>query len=56
LAYLAKRGVVPIFYYLFSPDLSPIKSIWDRIKDILQALHPEVYRNSKRLRAAVLEA
>ena len=55
IAYMADRGVVPIFWPPFSPDLSPIERIWDRIKDILQALHPKVHRNSRRLRAAVLE-
>ena len=53
---MRERGVIPTFWPPFSPDLSPIESIWDRMKDILQALDPEVHRNSKRLRAAVLEA
>jgi len=56
LEYMRARGVIPIFWPPFSPDLSPIESIWDRMKDILQALHPEVHQNSQRLREAVLEA
>jgi hypothetical protein len=56
LEYMKARGVIPIFWPPFSPDLSPIESIWDRMKDILQALHPEVHRNSQRLRENVLEA
>ncbi len=40
----------------FSPDLSPIKDIWDRLKDILQEIDPEVHRNKARLREAVLRA
>ena len=56
LAYMADRGVVPVFYCPFSPDLSPIEALWDRMKDILAALHPEIHRKSKELRAAVLEA
>jgi hypothetical protein len=50
------RGVVPVFHCPFSPDLSPIEALWDRMKDILAALHPEVHRKSQVLRAAVLEA
>ncbi|KAH9203522.1 hypothetical protein DL95DRAFT_472305 [Leptodontidium sp. 2 PMI_412] len=47
LAYMADRGIVPIFHYPFSPDLSPIEALWDRMKDILAALHPVVHRNSQ---------
>jgi len=53
---MASRGVVPIFWPPFSPDLSPIESMWDRMKDILQQLDPQVHRNSRRLREAVLRA
>lgn len=53
---MADRGVVPIFHCPFSPDLNPIEALWDRMKDILAALHPEVHRKSKVLKAAVLEA
>lgn len=42
LAWMADRGVIPIFHCPFSPDLSPIEALWDRMKDILGALHPEV--------------
>lgn len=56
LAWMADRGVIPVFHCPFSPDLSPIEALWNRMKDILGALHPEVHRNSPRLRAAVLEA
>jgi hypothetical protein len=53
---MADRGVVPVFLCPFSPDLNPIEALWDRMKDILGALHPEIHRNSKRLKAAVWEA
>ncbi|KAH9204799.1 hypothetical protein DL95DRAFT_494496 [Leptodontidium sp. 2 PMI_412] len=56
LTYMADRGVVPIFHCPFSPDLSPIEALWDRMKDILAALHPEVHRSSRRLCATVKEA
>ena len=47
---------MPIFWPLFSLDLSPIEDIWDRLKDILQEIDPEVHRNSRRLREAILRA
>lgn len=53
---MAERGVVPISLCLFSPDLNPIEAFWDRMKDVLGRLHPEVHRRSKELKAAVLEA
>ena len=56
LIYMKDRGVVPIFHCPFSPDLSPIEALWDRMKDILAVLHPKVHRSSPRLRAAVKEA
>jgi transposase len=53
---MREGGVIPIFWPPFSPDLSPIEGCWNRLKDILQSLYPKVYRNSKRLKEAVLEA
>jgi transposase len=52
----AQRGIIPIFWPPFPPDLSPIESIWDRMKDILRKLEPAVHHNYRRLRAAVIEA
>jgi len=49
-------GIKPIFWPAFSPDLSPIEDIWGRLKDILQEIDPQVYRDSRRLREAVLRA
>jgi transposase/DDE superfamily endonuclease len=56
LNWIAARGVTPIFWPAFSPDLSPIETLWCRMKDILQELDPEVHRNYLRLRKAVQEA
>ena len=39
-----------------SPDLSPIETIWDDMKDYLQEHYPRVHRSYKRLRAEILEA
>jgi hypothetical protein len=55
--YMARYcGITPIFWPPFSPDLSPIEALWNRMKDILTALDPEVHRSYKRLRKAVQEA
>jgi hypothetical protein len=53
---LQANGIIPVYWPPFSLDLSPIEAIWNRMKDILQALDPEVHRNHRRLRAAVIEA
>jgi transposase len=49
-------NLVPIFWPAFSPDLSPIEDIWNRLKDILHEIDLEVHRDSRRLREAVLRA
>lgn len=56
MAWMKDRGVVPIFWPAFSPDLSPIESMWNRMKDILQTLDPEVHRSYPRLKKVLLEA
>lgn len=54
--WMRKRGIVPIFWPAFSPDLSPIETLWNRIKDILQQLDPEVHRSYKKLQKVVQDA
>lgn len=49
-------GITPIFWPANSPDLSPIETLWDRMKDYIQERYPEVHRSYPRLRSAVLEA
>ena len=39
-----------------SPDLSPIETIWDDIKDYIQQHYPKVHSSYKKLRVAVQEA
>jgi transposase len=53
---MASRGLVPIFWPPFSLDLSPIENIWNRMKDILEQLDPQVHRNLQRLKDAVWRA
>jgi hypothetical protein len=56
LEHIAARGVIPIFWPAFSPDLLPIETLWNRMKDILQEQDPEVHRNYQRLRTVVWKA
>jgi hypothetical protein len=49
-------GIIPIWWPLFSPDLSLIEKIWDRLKEIIEKKDPIIHQNYKRLRAAVIEA
>jgi nitric oxide reductase activation protein len=39
-----------------SPDLNPIETLWDDIKDYIQDYYPKVHSSYKKLRAAILEA
>lgn len=51
------RGYVQGFYRpANSPDLNPIETLWDEIKDYIESNYPEVYWSYKRLREAVKEA
>lgn len=52
----ASIGIQPIYWPAFSPDLNPIETLWDDMKDYIQKHYPDVHRSYKRLRAAVQEA
>jgi len=55
-AYMANRGLYPIFWPANSPDLNPIEKLWDKIKDYIEDKYPEIHRSYPKLRAAVIEA
>ncbi len=38
---MTERGIYPIFWPAFSPDLNPIETIWNRMKDWLAKHYPE---------------
>ena len=42
---LAAIGSTPIFWPANSPDLNPIETIWDQIKDYIQEHYPDVHRS-----------
>ena len=56
IAELQRRGLNPIFWPAKSPDLNPIETLWNRIKDYIQEKYPQIYRSYPQLKAAVLEA
>ena len=60
LAELQERGIKPIFWPPFSPDLNPIETVWNKIKDYIEARYPDLPGGKQytydRLRGIVQEA
>lgn len=53
---LKERGIVPIFWPPFSPDLNPIETIWNIVKNYLQDVYGDRKFSYEQLRAAIREA
>jgi transposase len=53
---LNERGIYPIFWPAFSPDLNPIETVWDRMKDYIKRHYPEYHSSYNKLRRVVKEA
>jgi hypothetical protein len=56
LAFIRERGLILIFWPALSLDLNLIKTLWNRIKDIIKERDPKIHRSYPRLRAAIIEA
>jgi hypothetical protein len=41
LAFMRERGLIPIFWPALSPNLNPIETLRNRIKDIIEEKDPE---------------
>ena len=53
---LAERGITVIFWPAYSPDLNPIKTVWNWMKDYIERVYGDVQLSYDRLREAVREA
>lgn len=56
IAVLTQMGIKPIFWPARSPDLNPIETLWDIMKDYIQEKYPQTHKSYPRLRQAVIEA
>lgn len=59
-AELEERGIHPIFWPAFSPDLNPIEAVWNKMKDYIENCYPDLpagrQRTYDQLRQIVQEA
>jgi len=50
-----ERGIYPIFWPAFSPDLNPIETVWNRMKDYIMR-YPDYHSSYEKLRSVAKEA
>jgi transposase len=59
-AELEERGIHPIFWPAFSPDLNPIGAVWNKMKNYIENCYPDLPAGKQRtydqLRQIVQEA
>jgi transposase len=56
LAFIRGRSLIPIFWPTLSPNLNVIKTLWNRIKDIIKERDPKIHRLYLKLKAAIIKA
>jgi transposase len=39
---LQERGITPIYWPPYSPDLNPIEQVWNRMKDYIETYYPDM--------------
>ena len=39
---LSERGIQPIFWPAYSPDLNPIEAVWNKMKDYIEFYYPDM--------------
>jgi hypothetical protein len=49
-------SISPISWPAYSPDLNPIETVWNRMKDYIMRKYPDYHSSYDRLRTAVKEA
>ena len=54
--YIASIGILPMQFPSRSPDLNPIKTVWDWMKEYIHNKYPKTHRSYKRLQDQVTEA
>jgi transposase len=45
---LRERGIHPMFWPSLSPDLNPIEAVWNKMRDWMEAHHPDLPASKQR--------